>query len=149
MPAQDAPSRVKIFFELQQDEDGYPPVTRESLWATPTDDGLYRLDNIPFFAHGVAFADLVSAEAGSEGTLCFTRVTQPSGHATLRVIVFDSADALPLRGDLESLGCDTEQSHVPNLFAIDVPPQVSMEDVRRLLNVPGASERWEYEESCP
>ncbi len=54
MPTQDVPSRVKIVFELQQDEDGYPPVTRESLWATPTDGGLYRLDNIPFFAHGCA-----------------------------------------------------------------------------------------------
>ncbi len=114
---------VKVFFELQQDEDGYPPVTCESLWATPVGNGLYRFDNIPFFARGVAYEDVVSA-------------------------VRRDAKAPELRRELEALGCDTEQSHIPNLFAVDVPPSVSLEEVRRLLETGDASEHWEYEEAC-
>jgi hypothetical protein len=139
---------VKVFFELQQDEDGYPPVTCESIWATSVGDGLYRLDNIPFFARGIAYEDIVSAVPREDGTLGFVEVVRPSGHSTLRVIAYDAARAPALRRELESLGCDTEQSHIPNLFAVDVPPSVSLDEVRRLLEAEDASEHWEYEEAC-
>lgn len=42
--------RVKILFELEQDEDGYPPASTETLWASRAGDGLFKIDNIPFFA---------------------------------------------------------------------------------------------------
>lgn len=139
---------VKIFFELEQDDDGYPPVTCESVWATPVEQGLYRLGNIPFFARGVAYEDVVSAVRKDDGTLGFVDVIQPSGHSTLRVIAYEESDAPVLRRKLEELGCDTEQSHIPNLFAVDVPPSVSLEAVKHLLEADNASERWEYEEAC-
>ncbi len=139
---------VKVFFELQQDEDGYPPVTCESVWATPVAQGLYRLGNIPFFARGVAYEDVVSAVRKDDGTLGFVEVVRPSGHGTLRVIVYEESDAPGLRRELEEIGCDTERSHIPNLFAVDVPPSVSLEAVRHLLDADTASERWEYEEAC-
>jgi len=75
-------------------------------------------------------------------------VVRPSGHSTLRVIVYEESDAPGLRRQLEELGCDTEQSHIPNLFAVDVPPSVSLEAVRQLLDADTASEHWEYEEAC-
>ena len=139
---------VKVFFELQQDEEGYPPVVCESVWATPVAQGLYRLGNIPFFARGVSYEDVVSAVRKDDGTLGFVEVVRPSGHSTLRVIVYEESDAPGLRHELEELGCDTEQSHIPNLFAVDVPPSVSLEAVRQLLDADTASEHWEYEEAC-
>ncbi len=126
----------------------YPPVKCESVWAMPVESGLYRLDNIPFFARGVAYADVVSAIKKDDGTLGFVDVVQPSGHSTLRVIAYEESDAPVLRRKLEELGCDTEQSHIANLFAVDVPPSVSLEAVQHLLGENGASERWEYEEAC-
>jgi hypothetical protein len=45
---------VKVLFQLEQDEDGYPPASVESLWALPKGEGLFQVDNIPFFATGVA-----------------------------------------------------------------------------------------------
>lgn len=139
---------VKIFFELQQDEDGYPPVTCESVWATPVAQDLYRLGNIPFFARGVAYEDVVSAVRKDDGSLGFVEVVRSSGHSTLRVIAYEESDAPVLRRKLEELGCDTEQSHIPNLFAVDIPPSVSLEAVKHLLDTDTASERWEYEEAC-
>ncbi|HYO56854.1 DUF4265 domain-containing protein [Archangium sp.] len=148
MAGEDSEHLVKIFFELQQDEDGYPPVTCESMWATPLGDRLYRLGNIPFFARGVAYEDVVSAVPQDDGTLGFIEVVHPSGHSTLHVIVYEASEVPALRHELEALGCDTELSHIPNLFAVDVPPSVSLDAVRRLLEAGNASERWEYEDAC-
>lgn len=148
MAGEESEQLVKVFFELQQDEDGYPPVTCESMWATPVGDGLYRLGNIPFFARGVACEDVVSAVRRDDGTLGFAEVVRPSRHSTLRVIIYEASEVPALRQDLEALGCDTELSHIPNLFAVDVPPAVPLDEVRRLLEAGTASARWEYEEAC-
>ena len=51
---------VKLLFPLEQDEDGYPPAAAETLWAVREGEGLFRLDNIPIFATGVALGDIVS-----------------------------------------------------------------------------------------
>ena len=44
-----------VWFRLDQDEDGYPPVQTESVWAIPFGEGTYILDNVPFFAEGVSW----------------------------------------------------------------------------------------------
>ncbi len=46
------------------------------------------------------------------------------------------------------LGCSTEQSHLHRLIAIDVPPAVSLEEVRQVLDSGKEEERWGYEEAC-
>jgi len=143
MAGDDSENLVKIFFELQQDEEGYPPVTCESVWATPVAQGLYRLGNIPFFARGVAYEDVVSAVRMDDGTLGFVEVVRPSGHSTLRVIAYEESDAPVLRHKLEEIGCDTEQSHIPNLFAVDVPSSVS------LYGEVMSQERWMNPETWP
>ena len=40
---------IKIHFSVESDEDGYPEVGAETLWAKPTKDANgYIIDNIPF-----------------------------------------------------------------------------------------------------
>jgi hypothetical protein len=148
----DEPKRhVKIIFPLEQDEDGYPPVGSERLWALDLGEGRYQIDNIPFFARDLALGDVVSAvpeEGAEEGVLRYDQVLQPSGHSTFRILVHDKAQVPEVCRLLEQLGCDTERSHLPRLVAIDIPPRVPLEAVREAL-APGVSqERWEYEEAC-
>ncbi len=45
---------VKITFRLVQDEDGYPGVGYESMWARRLPDGTFEIDNIPFYSYDVA-----------------------------------------------------------------------------------------------
>jgi len=45
--------RVKVYFDLEKDADGYPPVNSESMWAVPMGEFRFRIDNIPFFVYGV------------------------------------------------------------------------------------------------
>jgi hypothetical protein len=138
---------VKIFFELEQDEDGYPPASVESLWARSVGEGLFKIDNIPFFATGVAVDDVVAA-IPDRGVLQYKDVVQPSGHSTLRIIVYEESQAAEVRALFKRMGCSTELSHVPGLIAVDVPPSVSLESLRRMLDEGRSQGRWDYEEAC-
>jgi hypothetical protein len=138
---------VKIFFELEQDEDGYPPASVESLWARPVGEGLFKIDNIPFFATGVAVDDVVAAIPDG-GMLQYKDVVQPSGHSTLRIIVYEESQAAEVRALFKRMGCSTELSHIPGLIAVDVPPSVSLESLRRVLDEGRSQGRWDYEEAC-
>ena len=138
---------VKVFFQFEQDEDGYPPATVESLWALPKDEGLFQLDNIPFFATGVALGDIVSATE-EKGVLRFQEVIQPSGHSTLRVAISKVADVPAVRVLFEQKGCSVEQSHLPRLIAVDVPPSIPLESLHPVLEAGREQGRWDYEEAC-
>jgi hypothetical protein len=138
---------VKLLFDLEQDEDGYPPASAETLWGIRVGEGLFKLDNIPFFAFGVAVNDIVSA-VPEEGGFRFKEVVHPSGHSTIRVIVYDPLAVPTVRELFHQLGCSTEQSHLPRLFSIDVPPAVSLEKVRQVLESGKEEGRWGYEEAC-
>jgi len=50
---------IKVHFELEIVEDGFPPITVESLNAYLLDDGKIELDNTPFFAESVAVGDIL------------------------------------------------------------------------------------------
>jgi hypothetical protein len=94
-------SFVKIAFELQQDEDGYPPDEYETLWAVALKEkSLYRLDNIPLYVKGVSSEDVVLAEP-KNGRLEFVRLVQPSTNSVYRVFV----KAAQLRLRLHSTFC--------------------------------------------
>lgn len=148
-------SMEKIWFKIDQDEDGYPPVQIESVWATPAGGNIFRLENVPFFAKGVSFKDKVSTVEGPDGKRWYEDVAEPSGHSTMRVIVFrngSSPEVLneqvqKLRQRFIEKGCITELSHLPGLFAVDVPPTILLETLRPILDEGAALEAWDFEES--
>ncbi len=58
----------------------------ESFWATPLGNDLFRLENIPFYAYGLNFHDVVKATSESEELIPEIReLVEPSGHRTFRV----------------------------------------------------------------
>jgi len=145
--AERTPEMGKVAFHLAQDEDGYPPAEWEHLWGRRVGDSLYALDNTPFFARGVSFGDVVLVE-NRDGLNVFLEVVRPSGHSTIRVILFDQAHAQDIRKRLRDLACASELSHIPGLIAVDVPPTADLASVRRLLNSGEQSGQWEYEEAA-
>jgi hypothetical protein len=147
MTAPGTEQHVKILFELERDEEGYPPASVETLWAIKAGDGLFKIDNIPFFVYGIAVDDIVSA-VPEEGVFRFKEVVHPSGHSTLRVVVYDQAEVSAARELFKQLGCSTELSHLPRLFAVDVPPSVSLDTLREVLDAGKRQDRWGYEEAC-
>jgi len=146
---------VKVGFKLDREKDDYPPADWEWMWARPVSDSTFKIDNTPFFAKGVSAGDIVTAEQTSGG-LVFKDLVQPSGHSTVRVVVFrgDRNDAEVqalvghVRESLKSLGCSTELSHIPNLFSVDIPPGVDYSSVSALLSRKEGDGILEYEEAC-
>ncbi len=134
----------KVMFRLQKDEDGYPSDDWESLWAYEVEPGLYSIDNVPFFARGVSWEDVVSVDrVGSE--LHFKEVVRPSGHSVLRVIVHNNSGADEVHESLNQMGCDTEQSHIPCLISVDIPPSVELREILNFLDKGKADDRWGYQ----
>lgn len=144
---------VHIVFPLDTDESGYPPVGSERLWAKKVSDGLFEIDNIPFFVTGLASGDRVTVEE-KEGVLFYKSTEEYSGNSTLRVVVYESngkeisGTTRDLRKQLEDMGCTSELSNTPNLIAIDVPKGVSLSEVIEYLKVGEEEGRWGYEEAC-
>lgn len=147
MNARGSDQYVKVLFELEQDEDGYPPAAAETLWAVRVGDGLFQIDNIPFFVHDIAVNDIVSATP-EEGVFRYKEVVQPSGHGTIRLIVSEKSDVQAVRDLFRQLGCSSELSHLPHLIAVDVPPSVSLQELKKVLDAGQEQDRWGYEEAC-
>lgn len=137
----------KVQFSLEQDEDGYPPVSIEAIWARKTTDGYYELDNSPFYALEVSWRDIVDVEKMPDGTLQFKRVVRQSGHSTIRVVALKKEGMKPLQKKLEELGCSWEGGDVPSLISVDIPPSIDIEQVRSLLQEGSDSGFFDYEES--
>jgi hypothetical protein len=135
----------KVVFQLEQDEDGYPPDNWESLWAKEVEPGLYSIDNIPIFVKGISNGDIVAAEQ-EDGELRFKRLVRPSPNSVFRLYLSDVSDAQAARESFRKLGCESEQSHIPKLVAVEIPGSVSIAQVAALLDEGAESGRWEYEE---
>jgi len=153
-PSGDA-RKIRVHFDLVQDEDGYPPASVETLWATALGKGRFRIDNIPFFVCGVSCFDIVSGKKRADGAIWFEGLAEESGHSTIRVkIARDSIDMRSmdarveeLRADLRKLGCDSERSHIPGLFSIDIPPESPYQPVKEILENGDNRGLWDYEEA--
>ncbi len=146
---------VKVGFKLDRDQDDYPPADWEWMWASRVSDSTFKIDNSPFFAKGVSAGDIVAAEQTSGG-LVFRDLVQPSGHSTVRVVVLRGdrnegqvqALVAELRESLKALGGSTELSHLPNLFSVDIPPEVDYSSISAFLSRKEADGILEYEEAC-
>lgn len=53
---------VRVVFEIQKDEDGWPSVDREGLCTVSVGRGLYRIENSPFWFCGASYGDVVSVD---------------------------------------------------------------------------------------
>lgn len=124
---------VKVFFHLKQDEDGYPEVTAESVWAKPTGAAdEYIVDNIPFFIREATIGDTLKA-LKAEGVLWFDSLRTRSGNSLIRVVLFEHSLKEKINDKLNAMGCSTEYSKDHSLFAVNIPAKVDLSDVQAYL----------------
>lgn len=138
---------TRVVVALEKDEDDYPPADYENLWTLPVGDGLFRVGNIPFFARSIALGDIVSAVPEHQ-LLRFKEVVQPSGHSTIRLIIYNEAEVPSVIEHFKRLGCEIERSHISGLIALDVPPSVPLAKLKNEFELGRTQDRWDYEEAC-
>ena len=125
--------KVKLFFEIEQDEDGYPGFASESVWAERTHDPrVVKIDNIPFFASVATLGDLVQVYE-REGVFWFKELVVQSSNSLIRVVFFDETQKDRVRGDLTEKGCQTEYMGQRKLLAVSVPKPDMIDEVRSYL----------------
>jgi hypothetical protein len=137
---------AKIHFELHPDEDGYPPCQVESLWAIIQPDGTFVLDNVPFFTREATLGDRVVGR-NVDGEFWYRATEEPSKNSLVRVIMLNEELTAPIRESLKSLGCDTEFSHLPNLFSVSIPPTADWARVQSALEAWQEEGILDYEEA--
>jgi len=136
----------RIFFALEHDSDGYPPVGVETVWAKE-ESGTDRfvIDNIPFFATQATLGDVVGV-ASREGQVWYESTLEHSGNSLIRVLCHKGTDPAEVRQSLEHLGCATEWAAAYSLVAVSVPPNVRLAAVQDVLQRGEVEEKWGYEE---
>jgi hypothetical protein len=138
--------KVKITFPLERDDDGYPPEDFETLWAEDLGGGNYRMDNIPFYIQGISPDDIVTAHAqGSE--LFFAELLNKSDISVIQIIFLDKSWIDRVLQELLSMGSKYEGSHVSSLFSIEVPSNVSYNDIINYLEIKNSMDILEYQEA--
>ena len=139
-------SPVKVHFHLSQDEDGYPPVAVESLWAVPgANADEYVIDNIPFFVRDATIGDTVRAR-DEEGNRWFENLVCSSPNSLLRVVFFDRSRVEEINKRLVALGCSTEYMKQYNILAVSVPESAELADVQSYLQAEADAGNIDYEE---
>jgi hypothetical protein len=142
---QDAAERVKIQLRLEPDA----PYETETVWARPIGDGLFVIDNVPFFAYDLSLGDKVYARPTGEPVLEYSGVAERGGHSTYRVVLADGGDRTQAEEywqKLRAIGCDREVA-TSRLWAFDVPPAADVFDVYHVLEAGEAKGIWEFEEA--
>lgn len=139
---------IKVIFELEQDADGYPPVGSEALWACEREEGIFELDNIPFFARQVSSGDLVRATRNEWGEWIFTEIVKPSGNSTFRLCIYDESRVQKVRDDLRALGCPSELANIPKLIAVEVPAESPIDPFLNYIVTGREKGEFEYQEAA-
>ncbi|MFD9121913.1 DUF4265 domain-containing protein [Streptomyces bottropensis] len=143
--------RVRVVFPLEQDE-GWPPVASERLWAIPVGADLVRIDSVPWFVCDLALHDIVRTCTVTRGILEAAGKVSWSGNCTVRIIPYESRNSpegLQSILDLFSgLGVQSEVVGQFGIIALNIPPSVDISEVKGLLVRGFESDWWDYEESC-
>jgi hypothetical protein len=141
-----------IRIRLPLDPNSWHRSSAEGIWVNlirPVGSkAIVEVDNIPFYSRLVSYRDKI-AIAFVNDAIVFDSVVERSGHSTFRVF-FETPTGHEIEAlrPLGQLGCIWERSKEDNggeLFALDVPPEVDIQLVYRILEQGQHDGLWRFE----
>jgi hypothetical protein len=145
-------NHVKLRYELPSNDDGWPPVTSEDVWAVRIAPDIVRIDSVPWFIEDLALDDIVRVRTGNDGTLRPKEKLQWSGNCTIRLAVtdrdYDDEDLRELGSALTALGAQCEAIQQFRMMAVSIPRGADLDSIRRLILREVGTGRLDYEEGC-
>lgn len=124
---------VKILFRLEPDEDGFPPISVESLNAIPVSRSEFRLENAPFFVRDISYGCLVRANPSElKNSYEFQSVSAGSEFTSISIILLDPNVDDVLMKLLKPRDCVIEYGKFGELrmLAAAIPPSGNYPEVR-------------------
>lgn len=138
--------QVRMLCKLEQDDDGYPPVSVEGLWVQPQTSGTVLLDNIPFYARGIAPGDELSVSIRANGETWFEGLARSAGASVFRIHADSEREVARIREELLDLGTPSEVDIKTRLVALEVPADAGIRAVLDYLISGQESQRFDIEE---
>ncbi|MBP7370379.1 MAG: DUF4265 domain-containing protein [Arenimonas sp.] len=127
---------IKVVFQLERNEDGYPPIAVEMLNAKALGGGLFLIQNTPFFTENVSYHDVVKASATDvQGQQSFDELVEQSDFTALSIIILDESMDTFLMDLLRGLSCVIEYGEfsVYRVLAVAVPATTDYATLRGVL----------------
>ena len=126
-------------------------LTVETMWAKiiDKDNGIYKLDNIPFYGPQIATDDEFYAEFDeSEKILTYKKTTKHSGNSIVLVIITQKGfDKEIIRNRFKELDCESEGLN-DSYFSMEVLSETDYSGIKKILNDYENDEILEYSEPC-
>lgn len=126
----------KVVFQLDRDEDGFPPISIEMLNAIQIEKERFQIKNAPFFTPNISYDDVVEAvPTNMAGQYTFVKVIEQSDFTSLSIIILDSSMDSLLMDLLRGLDCVIEYGEfgVYRILAVSVPASTDYESLRNQL----------------
>ncbi|KIC37262.1 DUF4265 domain-containing protein [Leisingera sp. ANG-M7] len=134
---------------IELDQDDWHGYSTESVWVSEVSTGKYRVENIPFFAKGLSFRDIVSVREIDDLLIVDKRLRSAKG-STYRILPAKGGSKNVLNQLLTALnaaGCAYEHGDFGfDLYALNVPAGVDVHKVYALLEAGEQSKVWDFEE---
>lgn len=111
-------------------EHAWHKVEAEWLWAQKIEDSVYALRNVPFYAMGLSYDDLIKVETVA-GAPIMLQIVSRGGHSTYRIFAnrgYENVRMKALFRKLNQLHCDIEIA-TKKLIAVDVLPEADIREV--------------------
>lgn len=109
----------------------------ESMWAKPLGNDLYQIQNIPFYAYGLNYLDIVKVDSSDETIKpVVLEVVEPSGFMTLRIVFMDGFEEQAqseLFNELNQFKVEIERDN-ENYVALSIEPEGDYEAVYEKLS---------------
>ena len=135
-------SKVTLVYKDLEDN-----IAEETLWAVLLENGLYQIDNIPFYAPNISNKDIIAIE-DDEGVLYFDDLIETSGHSTVQIVFFDDSKSSNLLNKLETMDCSWEGMKDRPYYTVDIPFNINYKPVKALLDKEAEIGVLDYKESC-
>lgn len=121
----------------------------ETMWSEEleSEEGIYRLENIPFYGPLIAPGDIFHAEYNEDlKELVFTEVVESSGNSVVQIIMMnENYDKAELRNELKELGCESEGVN-DNFFVVEIPESINYLTIKENLDSKEKDELISYAE---
>ena len=149
-------TRKGIQVRIQLDPDSWHGTSTEGIWTRlvqPLGDktnvkAIVEVDNIPFFSKSLSLGDKLCLDFNS-GRPMIDAIVERGGHSTYRIFIEkQNIKASSLLDTIKAMGCDWEWTKFNGgkLYALDIPPEVDIDDVYEILEKGLREGSWLFEE---
>jgi hypothetical protein len=142
---------VKVDFPLEIRDDGFPPISVETLNGELLPNGFITLVNTPFFVEEIALGDIIEAlPPSSNRNYLFGRVIEEGTSKSISIIFIVDSSKEEVYQTIKELGCYSEYGEFKeyNMLAVEVPKSVKFEMVINYLSKEEERGLISYSELC-